>query len=312
MSTIRYAGLTDVGRVRAANEDRWFADPGQGLYLVADGIGGCVAGGLASQIVAEVLPRLLRRKLAGLASPAPPPTLARRASEGPPPPTRSVSEGSPTLARSTSERCPRVGLASHAPSPPHRGSAPSGVPNPAVSELTRQVSAALVELSEQLHKESQATPGLKGIGSTVVVALVRGWQAVIAHLGDSRAYLLRAGRLEQLTKDHTLAQLLVDQGEILPEDVANHPARSQLTRFVGMSTAALPEAESVELAPGDRLLLCSDGLSGMLSDQQMLVLLSEHAEPAEACRHLIAAANQAGGKDNITAVILTVDNGADR
>jgi protein phosphatase len=249
MTTISYAGLTDVGRVRDANEDHWFADPEQGLYLVADGIGGSVAGGLASQIVAEVLPRLLRHKLRGIGDRMAP-------------------------------------------------------------EVTKRVSTALVELSEQLRKESLAAPGLKGIGSTVVLTLLRDRQAIVAHLGDSRAYLLRAGRLQQLTKDHTIAQLLVDRGELAPERAVSHPSHGQLTRFVGMATEAIPAAETIELVPGDRLLLCSDGLSGMLSDRQIMAILSEPSAPEELCRQLIAAANESGGKDNITAVVVAVGNDA--
>ena len=245
MGTINHAGLSDTGRLRTANEDRWFADPRQGLYLVADGIGGAVAGGLASQIVAEVLPRLLQGKLQGKLQGA-----------------------------------------------------------KAIPEIAKQVATALVELSERLWEESQRTLDLKGMGSTVVLALVRDRQAVVAHLGDSRAYLLHAGRLEQLTKDHTLAQLLADRGQITPEEVASHPAHSHLTRFVGMGMESLPETKVVALAPGDRLLLCSDGLTGMLSDPQILKIISQQIAPEETCRQLIEAANHAGGKDNITAVIV--------
>jgi protein phosphatase len=248
MSTIRHAGLSDIGRVRAANEDHWFADSRQGLYLVADGIGGSVAGGVASQIVAEVLPRLLRRKLRGSEDLADP-------------------------------------------------------------ETAKLVLATLVELSEQLRRESRNALGVKGIGSTVVLALVRDGQALVAHLGDSRAYLLHAGRLEQLTKDHTIAQLLVDRGEITPEEVASHPARGQLTRFVGMAAQCLPEARMITLAPNDRLLLSSDGLTGMLSDRQILAILEDELLPEEACQTLVAAANEAGGQDNITALIVAVENG---
>jgi PPM family protein phosphatase len=115
--------------------------------------------------------------------------------------------------------------------------------------------------------------------------------------------------LKQLTRDHTVAQMLVDRGEITPEEAATHPAHGHLTRFVGMGTESLPEAKIVELTPGDQLLLCSDGLSGMLTERQIQAILSEHAAPEEACRRLVAAANEAGGKDNITAVIVAVENG---
>lgn len=246
MNTICHAAMTDVGRVRAANEDRWFADPAQGLYLVADGMGGSAAGGLASQIVAEVLPKLLARRLKG--------------------------------------NGPQLG-----------------------PQAVEQVSGAVVELSEQLREESRDAPGLKGMGSTVVLALVRGTQAVVSHLGDSRAYLLRAGNLRRLTKDHTIAQLLLDRGDLTPEEAAGHPTQSRLTRFVGMGTEAMPETETVGLSPGDRLLLCSDGLTGMLGDPQILAILTEHLAPEEACRQLVAAANEAGGKDNITAVLVQMD-----
>ncbi len=248
MGAVSYAGLSDVGRLREANEDRWFADPRLGLYLVADGIGGSAAGGVASQIVAEVLPRLLWRRLQGAEAPA------------------------------------------HA-------------------ELAEQVSAALVELSERLREESCRALGLKGMGSTVVLTLLHDRQAVVAHMGDSRAYLLHAGRLKQLTNDHTISQLLVDHGKLAPDEAASHPTHGQLTRFVGMATEALPETASIELAPGDRLLLCSDGLTGMLSDGQILEILSQPLDPDDACRRLIAAANEAGGKDNLTALIVAVGNG---
>lgn len=188
--------------------------------------------------------------------------------------------------------------------------AESGVPRTTQSTqagiASKAVSAALLELSEHLRVETQAIPGLKGIGSTVVLVLIRDGQAIVAHLGDSRAYLLRAGHLEQLTNDHTIAQLLADRGEIPRDAVASHPSRSQLTRFVGMSADAITETTCIDLAPGDRILLCSDGLSGTLSDQRILSILNQQPDPEQACRQLIDAANAAGGKDNITVLSVTV------
>lgn len=248
MSTIASAGLSDVGRVRSENEDRWFADPRQGLFLVADGIGGAAAGGLAAQVIVEVLPPLLRKRLEGI----------------------------------------------------------QRLEDPAATQRVRD---ALVELSNRLRKESQGRPSMAGAGSTIVLALVRDHHALIAHMGDSRAYLVRNGRLERLTKDHSLVQLLVECGEIAPEQAATHPAKSQLTRFVGMPDEPLPEVRLVELAPGDRLMLCSDGLTGTLDDQRLSGILNKHLVAKDACQQLVAAANEAGGKDNVTVVIAGIADG---
>lgn len=245
MTAIQYAGLTDQGRLREENEDRWLADPQQGLYLVADGMGGMFGGALASQVVVEILPRLIRKRMRDLDQPDP-------------------------------------------------------------SKVEHQVLAALSELSERLHNEAKSEFGSGAMGSTAVLALVGDRQALVAHMGDSRAYLLRDGRLRQLTTDHTVIQLLLDAGEITPDEVADHPARGQLTRFVGMPGEPLPEVQSIGLAAGDRLLLCSDGLSGMLSDEQILNVLEEESVPEAACRQLVAAANEAGGRDNVTVLLLSV------
>jgi len=242
---IRHAGRTDRGRVRAHNEDAWVADPQQGLYVVADGMGGEFAGALAAKVVVETLPSLLRQKMAGI------------------------------------EDFARPGAAT-------------------------PLLAALAELSHRLRQETEHQPGLAGMGATVVLALIRGAQALVAHLGDSRAYLLRGGGLERLTRDHSLVQLLLDGGEITPAEAATHSARGQLTRNVGMAGEPLPEARVLALSPGDRLLLCTDGLTGMLSDAELPALAGPNQGPEETCARLVQAANEAGGKDNVTVVVMDV------
>lgn len=174
------------------------------------------------------------------------------------------------------------------------------------TELTALISEALVELSKRVRDYATENPEFSGLGSTVVLALIKDKQAVMAHMGDSRAYWWRQGCLEQLTKDHSIVQYLVDLGEITPEEAARHPARNQITRCIGMSHEPIPEVRVIDLAPGDRLLLCSDGLTGMVAAASIAEILAAAPDPELACRDLVAAANEAGGKDNITVVVVDV------
>jgi len=238
-----HSGVSDRGRVRERNEDNWCAFPDLGLYVVSDGLGGHFAGELASKIVVETLPALVRKQMSRIAK----------------------LDGKPAA---------------------------------------RRLYGILSELSRQIHGQTQHQPGFEGMGATVALAIVRGDKALIAHLGDSRVYLLRKALLRQLTKDHSVVQLLLDRGEVTPDEALTHPARGQVTRSMGMEGDALPEIQMLELAPADRLMLCTDGLTRMVLDNEIAKLLLDNCEPEAACRALIHAANEAGGHDNITVVII--------
>jgi serine/threonine protein phosphatase PrpC len=176
------------------------------------------------------------------------------------------------------------------------------VPSPEAMELVLR--DALVELSQRLRAESAGRAGLQGMGATVAVAWLRGSLAHLAHMGDSRIYLLREQRLMQLTEDHSVIALLLRHGEITPEEAQTHPARGRLSRYVGMEGEVYPDVQTVQLQAGDRLLLCSDGLTNMVSDRQIVQLLHVNAGAEEACQALVNAANVAGGTDNITALVV--------
>ena len=177
--------------------------------------------------------------------------------------------------------------------------------NPAGTQVRERIlHASIVELSQHLRAESTGRVGLHGMGATVVVAWLSDAQASLAHLGDSRLYLFRADRLLPLTEDHSVVTLLRQRGEITTEEERMHPARGQLTRYVGMDGEVAPVVQTVPLLAGDRLLLCTDGLTSVISDQQIAQKLrtSPHAEVA--CQALVHAANTAGGKDNITVLVV--------
>ncbi|MBN2560500.1 MAG: Stp1/IreP family PP2C-type Ser/Thr phosphatase [Phycisphaerae bacterium] len=163
---------------------------------------------------------------------------------------------------------------------------------------------SIAELSKQLREESAGQAGLAGMGATVVMTLLRREYAYIAHMGDSRAYLLRDGVLRQLTDDHSVVGILLRSGQITAEEAKDHPARGSVSRYVGMEGDALPDVQTVRLKAGDRLLLCTDGLSGMVSDDAIVSLLADHSEAEPACQVLVEAAKASGGRDNITVVVV--------
>ncbi len=185
--------------------------------------------------------------------------------------------------------------------------AASGEPLPQVKEwLTGSIQAA----NQAVYDQCEATDS--DMGTTLVMALFVGDTATVANVGDSRAYLLRQkeeekeGEIVQITTDHSLVERLVAIGQLTPEEAARHPQKNVIYRVIGDKHP--PEVDLFEesLNPGEALLLCSDGLSGMVTDEKMWHIWHTSASPQEACDRLIKAANQAGGVDNITAVIVQV------
>ncbi|WAL64172.1 protein phosphatase 2C domain-containing protein [Amycolatopsis cynarae] len=235
--TLRYAVATDVGRRRDANEDSVYTSPR--LLAVADGMGGHVAGEVASSAAVAAVTELDRR-----------------------------------LAEDTVEESLADALA--------------GMVGDAVRRL-----GTLVE----------EDPLLQGMGTTLTALLWDGTRFLVAHVGDSRAYRLRDGVLEQITRDHTVVQELVDQGRITPEVAMTHPSRSVLTRALQSGGEAEPDIFAVEARAGDRYLICSDGLSDVVPAELLTEVLTTVEDPEATVAKLVEIANAGGGPDNITCIV---------
>lgn len=235
--TLRWAALTDVGRIRDHNEDSIWPENGSGVsdarlvVGVADGMGGHAGGEIASRTAIETA----------------------------------------------------VGMSGGA---------------------AMRVQAANLAVIETAGRQ----PRLAGMGTTLTLAIVGDDGATdIAHVGDSRAYRIRDGRPEQITADHSYVAEMIDAGRLTPEEASVHPYRSVVTRAIGLDPGVEVDTHQVMLAPGDRLLLCSDGLTSMLDDAAVAEILTAHADPESAVTALVEAANLAGGADNISVVV--VDRG---
>jgi serine/threonine protein phosphatase PrpC len=174
------------------------------------------------------------------------------------------------------------------------------------------VAALIVEANRRIWERSLNDPLTAGMGTTVTAALVDDstGSVAIGHVGDSRAYLLRAGTLEQLTTDHSLVAELVQSGVLTPEEAERHPQRSAITRALGTEPTVEVDAFTVEADAGDLFLICSDGLSAMLTDDRVTSAIeSAGRDPDRAADALIAAANAEGGEDNITVVLFEMVEG---
>lgn len=158
-------------------------------------------------------------------------------------------------------------------------------------------------INDEILTKSKSNPKYQKMGTTLVAAISFGNELVVANIGDSRGYLLHQNEFSQVTVDHSLVNELVKNGDITPEEAQCYPQSNIITRAIGVSKDAQIEVNRFKITTGDQLLLCSDGLSKMISDDEMAKILQQDVPMTEKCHQLIAMANQAGGPDNITVLI---------
>lgn len=241
------AARTDPGRRRENNEDSFCAREDLGLFIVADGMGGHVAGEIASRLVVQEVERFVA---------------ATSSSAGP---ARRLDGGG------------RVG---------------------------DRLGAALVEANRLLAARIAEDAALQGMATTAVALLAEAEAVALAHVGDSRAYRCRAGHLTQLTRDHSWVEEQVRAGLLTEAAARRHPWRHVVTRAISGGADIEVEIAALPLDPGDRILLCSDGLSTVVSDRGITEVLRMDRPSHEACDELVRRANAAGGPDNVTVVLV--------
>jgi PPM family protein phosphatase len=172
----------------------------------------------------------------------------------------------------------------------------------ALARLTQ----ALVDANQDLRDRVAAEPGLHGMGTTVTAILYSGNKLALAHIGDSRGYLLRDGQLTQITHDHTFVQTLVDEGRLTEEEARNHPQRNLITRVLTGERDDTPDLSVRDAKPGDIFLLCSDGLTGVVSEETLAEVLGDRSDVAARAEQLIDLALKGGASDNVTCIVADV------
>jgi PPM family protein phosphatase len=177
-------------------------------------------------------------------------------------------------------------------------------------EPDERLRALVQEANRRIYDRARADTGATGMGTTLTAALLEDEQVTIGHVGDSRAYRLREGQLEQLTEDHSLVADLMRSGRLTPEEAETHPQRSVITRALGTDREVDVDTMTVEASPGDVFLLCSDGLTTMVADEEILDLVAGADSLEQAAKALVKAANKGGGEDNVTVVLFAVEGDA--
>ncbi len=172
--------------------------------------------------------------------------------------------------------------------------------------IAHRLRDAIAHAHDQIRRAGDEDHSLRGMGTTLIATVVDGDSAVIGHIGDSRAYALRGTTLTQLTEDHSWVHEQVSAGHLSEAQARQHPFKSVVTRALGGDQPSDADMRRVELQEGDLLLLCSDGLTGMLTDEELTELLLEGGSLAERCDRLVRSANERGGVDNITVILLSV------
>jgi PPM family protein phosphatase len=252
---LTWAVSTDPGLRRSGNEDSYCSRPDLGLFLVADGMGGHVAGEVASRIAAETIQTFIEE----------------------------------TAGADKNRTWPYPF-------------------EPLLSFEANRLKAAFRLANRQIANAIEESADLRGMATTASAFLVGNHHASVGHVGDSRVYVLRGSTLVQLTNDHSWVEEQVRAGAMTPTAARQHPWRNVVTR--ALAGGDDPEVDVVELTPsaGERFLLCSDGLFGVVSNDAIAGILSQRGTPLqEICGELVAAANDEGGPDNITTLVLQVD-----
>lgn len=291
---IDLACWSTTGMVRTGNEDGVYVQhvsearlddsDEAALILLADGMGGMESGEVAAALALQTL----RERLA--ADPpfaAPPP---------PPPP-----EPAPEPIDRT--EFPTIMVEEVPPVPVPDAPADREATDRSPEAHGERVVGALREANRRVFETSRANPGTRGMGCTAEVVLIDGGQAVIGHVGDSRVYRMRRGKLIQLTKDHTLVSRLIEQGLLTEKEAETHPRRSELSQAVGGRPEVYPDVLVLTVEPGDWLLVCSDGLSNQVPLEAMQTALRESKTAERAARRLVNTALAAGALDNVTVAV---------
>lgn len=236
---MRAKGTTHLG-LRDNNEDFFLIDLDQGLFIVADGMGGHNAGEIASSLAANTVREY-------------------------------------------------IGAVGHE--------------NPEIN-----IKYAVQAANEKVFMNSKRSTSREGMGTTLTVLWIVGSKAYVAHVGDSRAYVVRGGLIDRVTSDHSLVQEMVENGGLSENEARRHPQRNILTRAIGIQSEAEVDVDEFTLNANDILLLCSDGLNGVLNDSEILEIINSGDTVEQTSAQLVDAAVKKGGHDNITAIIVYIDS----
>jgi PPM family protein phosphatase len=287
------AAKTDVGRQREQNEDSPYLyiseELERGLFIVADGMGGYRAGEVASRLAVQKISEALKSFLIPISEQ---PTIKLA------PLSDAALADQATIKLDTTKSDEQV-------TKPKKTS--KLAETPAIKTIEDSLKAAVRQANRAIISYGEEQSGARGLGCTVTSALIQDDQAFIVNIGDSRTYLLRNGELIALTRDHSLVQRLVEEKQITPDDVYTHPQRNLIYRSLGAGHKSVePDVFHQTLQQGDTLLLCSDGLWEMVRRQELISILQQEDDPQHLCDRLIDMANEHGGEDNITAVVVQV------
>lgn len=270
--------FTDVGLVRELNEDSVLAlnltqyyesvQTQIGLYIVSDGMGGEAAGEVASRVTVRAVAEWVTDKLISAA------------------------------LKSTHEE--------KIAAPTHTGGLRLAIANGHEMATTEMLRKAVINANGEVLAYARANPEERGLGATVTVAMIVGDVLTIAHVGDSRCYLLSGDRFEQLTEDHSLVQRMVNTGNLSRSEARIHPYRNVIYRSIGADEQIEIDIVRRRLSSGDMIMLCSDGLNSMLSDDQIRDIMMVNPDPNTAAKELVVAANAAGGEDNTSIIVVKI------